>query len=92
MASNGLVSEFDLSIILPVYNNEFIIENSVNKIMQLLNDKKLRFEVILVDDGSVDNSFQKIKHIKGKYKGKVIALQLDRNYGQEVALRGSDEE
>ena len=59
----------DLSIVIPVYNSEEIIENLVNQIINSVNDIKTinSYEIILVDDCSFDNSWNKIKLLSEKF-------------------------
>ena len=44
----------EVSIVLPVYNEENIIENTVLEVEKILDSLKLSYEMILVDDGSED--------------------------------------
>ena len=51
----------DLSIIIPAYNEEESIEPLVDCIYENLKNKKIDFETILIDDGSTDKTWNKIK-------------------------------
>ena len=55
----------DLSIIIPVYNSEKIIDNLIGKIVNSVNDIKSvsSYEIILINDCSIDNSWEKIKFL-----------------------------
>ncbi len=75
-----------LSIIVPIYNEEdnigllfAAIEKSVQKI-------EMPWELILVDDGSKDNSLDKIRELVKKNPDKVEAVVLRRNFGQTAAI------
>lgn len=74
-----------LSIISPVYRAENILDELVHRIehsaMKITND----FEVILVDDASPDNSWNKIETI-AKVKSFVKGIKLSRNFGQHYAI------
>ena len=74
-----------ISIVSPVYNSETCLQKLVEKI--IFNTKKLKssIEIILVDDGSNDNSWSKIKQLKKKYKF-IKGLKLNKNYGQHKAI------
>tara|TARA_A100001015_G_scaffold295221_1_gene373975 strand:- start:1055 stop:1843 length:789 start_codon:yes stop_codon:yes gene_type:complete len=75
----------DLSIIIPVYNSEKIISTLVKKIFEITKLKKLKSEIILIDDFSKDNSWTKIKNLKKKYKF-IKGVNLQSNYGQHNAI------
>ena len=77
----------DLSIVIPVYNSEEIIENLVNQIINSVNDIKTinSYEIILVDDCSFDNSWNKIKLLSEKFN-LVKGIKLAENFGQHNAI------
>ena len=77
-----------LSIIIPVYNSEDILDELITQITSEI-DKKIdllkEFEIILVNDNSIDKSWQKIKEISTKHKN-VTGINLSKNFGQHNAL------
>jgi len=73
----------DISIIIPIFNEEENIDELYTEIKN--NTKDLNTEIIFVDDGSTDNSWNKIKEISKKEK--IKAIKLSRNYGQTAALK-----
>lgn len=77
-----------VSIIIPVYYNESSLENlySVldNKIIS--QNVSLGFEVVFIDDGSGDNSFEILKKIKNEHHDTVKLIKLTRNFGQVNAI------
>ena len=75
----------DLSIIIPAYNEEESIEPLVDCIYENLKDKKIDFETILIDDGSTDKTWNKIKNASKKFKN-IITVKLLENYGKSDAL------
>jgi len=77
----------DLSIIIPVFNSEDILENLVMRINKSLSSKdfKCQFEIILINDCSVDNSWGKIKILSNKFSN-VKGLNLSENYGQHNSI------
>ncbi len=74
-----------LSVIVPVMNEEKNIKIMVERLAEVLNSKKITYEVVFVDDGSKDKSVEAIKecsikddHIKG--------ITFTRNFGKEAAI------
>lgn len=76
---NGL-----LSVVMPVYN-ETNIEVGVKRVMSVLEGADIPYEIILVDDGSKNDSFNQISDLALKYDT-VVAIGLSRNFGKEHAL------
>ena len=78
-----------LSIVIPYFNENKRISKSLKKIKKFITDnKKIKTEVILVDDGSFDNSLNQISNFK---KNKSINLKfktfkLPKNKGKGSAL------
>jgi glycosyltransferase involved in cell wall biosynthesis len=75
----------DLSVVIPVYNEEESIQELTDWIERVCVFEKLSFEIILVDDGSSDSSWQKIMSIAEKKKS-VKGFRFRRNYGKAAAL------
>ena len=74
-----------LSIIIPVYNSEKILEKLLETIKVAISKKISSFEVILVNDCSLDASWNKIKELKIKYNF-LKGINLKHNYGQHSAI------
>jgi dolichol-phosphate mannosyltransferase len=79
-----------LSIIIPAYNEESVIEAHINEVAEylyrLFPDRGKEFEVIVVDDGSSDNTAQIIDRL-AEERNYLIALHHRRNRGRGKALR-----
>ncbi len=80
-----------LAVLIPSYNesdnlNEIISEVN-EKINELIKNNKISKEssIIIIDDGSTDNSWQEIEKIKNKFDN-LKAIQLSKNFGHQVAL------
>ncbi|MFA5403826.1 MAG: glycosyltransferase [Ignavibacteria bacterium] len=74
-----------LSVVIPLYNEEeslMELSLSLKKVFDLL---KCNYEVIFIDDGSSDSSFEKIKEIN-KRNSRYHCIKLRRNYGKSTAL------
>lgn len=73
-----------ISCIVPVFNEEAVIEDFITSLQDALDKLTDSYEIIIVDDGSRDHTIQKIQQmIKNE---KVKLLGLSRNFGKEVAL------
>ena len=77
----------DLSIIIPVYNSEKIINNLINQIINSVSEIKTinSYEIILIDDCSADNSWKQIKFLSEKFSF-VNGIKLTENFGQHNAI------
>ena len=74
---------FEISVIIPSYNEAENLENLVHEIDQV-SIKKFKYEIIVVDDHSNDNTSQIIKeHI---LNNKIIYLCNEKNYGQSYSI------
>lgn len=74
-----------ISIVSPVYKAEKIIDELVSQIIKSVSLITLDFEIILIEDGSPDNSWNKIVENSKKYKV-VKGISLSRNFGQHHAI------
>jgi glycosyltransferase involved in cell wall biosynthesis len=72
-------------VLIPVYNSEKTIYNLCNTLMRVFSDKR-NFKIVLVNDGSKDNSGQICKQLFKEYPGLVTYVELSRNFGEHNAL------
>ena len=77
--------ELDLSIVLPVFNEEDNIEALHEEIIVVLDQLKLTAEVIYVDDGSDDDTLPKLKALQ-QNDSRVVVAEFRRNFGQTAAM------
>ena len=73
------------SIVIPIYNEESILSELRNRLVNATSSLDRDFEVILIDDGSVDNSFELMKKIQ-REDGRFRILRLSRNFGHQIAI------
>lgn len=76
---------WNCSVVIPVYNSEHTLEKLVSRIRQALASICADFEVVLVNDGSRDHSWEEITRLVEQYQW-VQGINLMRNYGQHNAL------
>jgi len=74
-----------LSIVLPVYNEEENINLQYNRIVESVTPLKKSFEIVFVDDGSIDRSFEYLAALAKKDK-RVKIVRFRRNFGQTAAM------
>ena len=79
------MKNIDLSIVIPVYNEEESLELLYNSIINNLENTNLNFEIIFIDDGSSDKSWDVIKTISEK-KTNLSSIKFRKNYGKSDAL------
>jgi glycosyltransferase involved in cell wall biosynthesis len=75
----------DISIIIPLYNEEGSLEELTKQIVQVLEDYNHSYEICFVDDGSTDDSLARIKNLKEKNQN-IKILSFRKNYGKSAAL------
>ena len=76
----------DYSVIVPVYNSDSTLKELFVRIKNVFDNNKKTFNVIFIDDGSIDNSWEIIKNIKHENANIVNAAKFAKNYGQHNAL------
>ena len=77
---------FELSVIIPLFNEEESLEPLQKWISKSLKGKVSSFEVIFIDDGSTDGSWKIIKSLSNEYE-EVKAIRFSKNYGKSQALQ-----
>ena len=75
----------NVSIVVPLFNEVESLPELCGWIDRVLSENKLSYEVILVDDGSMDGSWEQIKSLKLTYP-QVRGVRFRRNYGKSAAL------
>jgi len=75
----------ELSIVIPVYNEEESIEPLIREIDGVLAPLKIPFEIVAVDDGSKDSTFAVLRRLHC-YESRLKVVRLKRNFGQTAAL------
>jgi undecaprenyl-phosphate 4-deoxy-4-formamido-L-arabinose transferase len=75
-----------ISVVIPCYNSENYISDVVHKTIHILEENLAKdYEIILINDGSIDGTLQKLKEISFKNK-EVIVIDLTKNFGQANAM------
>ena len=79
----------DVTVLLPVYNEEDKLRDNVLVLQKYLKSKKLLFEIIICDDGSTDKSLYIAHQIKEKINN-VFVVGYPNNRGRGYALKHCD--
>ena len=74
-----------LSVILPAYNEEKMIEKARDTLGRILSEQDISYEVVFVDDGSKDQTWAEIEKAAQKDKH-VAGVHFSRNFGKESAM------
>lgn len=75
----------DISVIIPVYNEEKNIQNLYDRLSEVMQNLNVSYELIFVNDGSKDASIGLIKVLAKKYK-EVKYIDFSRNFGHQIAV------
>lgn len=78
----------DLSVVVPVYNEDNNIDPLYREITSSLSSLPKTYEIVFVDDGSNDNTFQVLKEIQERDK-RVKIIKFRRNFGKSAALNSA---
>jgi glycosyltransferase involved in cell wall biosynthesis len=76
-----------LAIIIPMFNEEKVASKCIDKVIEKINKLKTKIQLIVVNDGSIDNTSQILKDKKQQYKAKITVLTNKKNMGFGGALQ-----
>ena len=83
---NSVNTEKKISVIVPCFNEENNLDEFLKRLNDILNEIKHDYKIIFIDDGSSDNTWEKIKSFANN-NDKITSIKLSRNFGQEYALK-----
>lgn len=78
--------ELALSIVVPVYNSATTLSLLLERLVHAIDPLTRDYEIVLVDDGSRDESWAVLQSLRARYGDHMVAIQLMHNYGQHNAL------
>ncbi|WP_299556120.1 glycosyltransferase family 2 protein [Seonamhaeicola sp.] len=81
----------DISVIIPIYNESNIILELYERLVKVLTELALSYEIIFVNDGSSDDSMQQILALSRKDKD-VLYIDFNRNFGHQIAVSAGMEQ
>lgn len=80
-----IIALMDLSVVIPVFNEEESIQELADWISRVCSSHRISYEIIFIDDGSSDSSWERIVDIAWNNQS-VKGLRFRRNYGKAAAL------
>ncbi len=75
----------DLSIVIPLFNEEESLPELTAWIEKVMNENSYSYEIIFLDDGSTDNSWQVVESLRAK-NSNIKGIKFQRNYGKSAGL------
>lgn len=75
----------EISVVIPVYGSVDSLNELTSRLISAFESKNLSYEIILVDDGGGNYSWNKIQELV-KHKKHLIGIKLSRNFGQHYAV------
>jgi glycosyltransferase involved in cell wall biosynthesis len=75
----------DISVVVPLFNEEESLPELTDWIKRVMDENQFSYEVIMIDDGSNDNSWQVIEELQAKNPN-IKGIKFRRNYGKSAAL------
>ena len=78
-------THLDLSVVVPLYNEEESLPHLVEQLLQALRPSGERFELVLVNDGSSDRTAEVLTRLSHEVP-ELVAVLLRKNYGQTAAM------
>ncbi len=80
------MTQIELSFVVPAYNEEDFIEDTLGAIDAVIKDKNLPYEIVVVDDGSRDGTLVNARRYAGR-NGHVKILSYSQNSGKGYAVK-----
>ena len=74
-----------LSIVIPCYNEEAVIEATHARICSIATHLGMELEVLYVDDGSQDSTLKKLQQLAVE-DSRIVVIEFSRNFGQQAAM------
>lgn len=73
-----------LNVVIPMFNEEGNVTLMYDKLSEVLNN--IKYQIIFINDGSVDNTYAKLKDVYSKDKEHVKVINFSRNFGKDAAI------
>ncbi|MFT5720529.1 MAG: glycosyltransferase involved in cell wall biosynthesis [Motiliproteus sp.] len=80
-----MMTPFSVSVVIPAYNEEVMISKALEKISKVFDQVDCVLELIVINDGSTDNTQKNLKQLVSEYDNLIVG-NFSRNFGKEAAL------
>ncbi len=80
------MSPIQVSVVIPVHRSESSLRPLVMRLQRVLEQTVEHYEIIFVEDGGGDGSWNVLRELQAKDNDRIVVIQLMRNYGQHNAL------
>jgi glycosyltransferase involved in cell wall biosynthesis len=80
------MNKTDISIVVPVFNSAEMLPELYTRVNDTCIKLQKKYQLLFIDDGSVDNSWDVIEELKKQNPDNIVAVKLTRNFGQHNAL------
>ena len=80
-----MAGKLDISVVVPLYNETESLPELCDWIQRVMNQHRFSYEILLIDDGSTDGSWDSIQRLS-QANGHIKGIQFNRNYGKSAAL------
>ena len=84
--SNKNISKVEVSIIVPCYNEELVIERTHKRLKNASEKLGVKYGIVYVNDGSLDKTKNILEEIRAKDIGNVKIINFSRNFGHQIAV------
>ena len=78
-------NSLDISVVIPLYNEEESLNELCSWIDKVMVENDYKYEILLIDDGSTDNSWKVITELSSQLNS-IKGIKFNRNYGKSAAL------
>jgi len=79
-------TDIEFSVVIPVFNEEANLPELIKRCLAACDSTGGKYEIILIDDGSRDNSVKIVAEAAEKSPGKIVGVVLTTNFGQHAAV------
>ena len=79
------MSNIGISVVLPVYNESGNLRKLSSDLIKVLDTLDQKYEILFIDDGSIDDSLNIMKDIQNS-SSSIVVIEFRRNFGQTAAL------
>lgn len=85
LQTTGADDPVEISVLVPVLNEEDSVEELTDRVSKVLNDLDKRFEIVFIDDGSTDRTVERIRAAHDK-DPRIKLVRFRRNFGKAAAI------